>query len=128
MTKLIVGKLKRHKGYRKPEGSIVVDRRTIYGNPFEVGVDGDAAECVAKFERWLNGEGFSTYYTATRHLRFLVGDKLPIRREAILRGITDELPGRFPLMDWCVEWDGEGEPDAPCHAVVLARRVMQLWS
>lgn len=52
--------LRRTKGWRKPEGAIVVARPTKWGNPFRVGASrGDrlppltAAQAVRLFERWL---------------------------------------------------------------------------
>jgi hypothetical protein len=47
--------LSRAKGSRKPPGAMTVDRSTMWGNPFEVGRDGDKAQCVARFERLLAG-------------------------------------------------------------------------
>lgn len=41
--------LSRKKGWRMPPNTIRVTRPGPWGNPFRVGVDGDAAECVAKF-------------------------------------------------------------------------------
>jgi len=34
-------------------GAALVDRTTLYGNPFRVGVDGVRGECVQKFEKWI---------------------------------------------------------------------------
>ena len=33
----------RRKGWRKPEGAVIVDRTSRYGNPYRVGVDAHAA-------------------------------------------------------------------------------------
>lgn len=30
-----------------------IDRQTIWGNPFRIGVDGTRAEVIAKYEEWL---------------------------------------------------------------------------
>jgi hypothetical protein len=35
----------RTKGWRKPEGAVYVGRGTIWGNPYRVGVHGDAQKC-----------------------------------------------------------------------------------
>jgi hypothetical protein len=81
--------LHRTKGWRKPEGAVVVARPSRWGNPFRVGVDGDRAECVAAYRRALErGE-----------LSFTMAD---VRRQ---------LGGR-DLACWCPL----GEP---CHADVL---------
>lgn len=40
---------KRTKGWRMPENTISVGRPSIHGNKYRVGIDGDAAECVALF-------------------------------------------------------------------------------
>jgi hypothetical protein len=41
--------LRRTKGWRMPPNTLKVDRTTRWGNPFIVGVDGDAGECVALY-------------------------------------------------------------------------------
>jgi hypothetical protein len=43
--------LRRTKFWRMPPDTIMVSRPSIWGNPFRVGVDGDAAECVAKYRQ-----------------------------------------------------------------------------
>lgn len=40
---------KRTKGWRMPENTVYVGRGSKYGNPYRIGVDGNAEECVAKF-------------------------------------------------------------------------------
>ncbi len=45
--------LSRRRGWRLPEGAISVARPTRWGNPFRIGVDGDAATCVALFRAWM---------------------------------------------------------------------------
>lgn len=82
-------RLERKKGWRKPEGAVVVARPSGWGNPFRIGVDGDRAECVAQFrDAFLSGR-----------LSFTTAD---VRRE---------LAGR-DLACWC-------PTDGPCHADVL---------
>jgi hypothetical protein len=81
---------KRTKGWRMPERAIYVGRPSPVANPFRVGVDGDAAECVAKFREWIHGtswEAISAYDTA--------------------RGLRG-----WDLCCWC-------RLDQPCHADVL---------
>ncbi len=83
--------LRRTKGWRIPEGTIVVSRPSRWSNPFQIGLDGDRNECVTRFERALrDGE-----------LRVTVAD---VRRE---------LAGH-DLACWC-------PPSDPCHADVLRR-------
>ncbi len=45
--------LRRIKGWRLPPNTVVVARPSRWGNPFKVGVDGSAEECVAKYERHI---------------------------------------------------------------------------
>lgn len=44
---------KRTRGWRKPEGCIDVTRNSQWGNPFVVGKDGTAAECVKKYAEMM---------------------------------------------------------------------------
>lgn len=41
--------LSRKKGWRLPPNTVVVSRPSKWANPYRVGVDGDARECVRKF-------------------------------------------------------------------------------
>ena len=87
--------LRRTKGWRKPDGAVVVARPSRWGNPFRVGVDGDRAQCVAAYRGALEqGE-----------LPFTVAD---IRRE---------LAGH-DLACWC-------PLDEPCHADVLLAALIE---
>lgn len=36
-----------------PDGAVIVDRNTIYGNPYRLGVDGDVAEVTALYVNYL---------------------------------------------------------------------------
>ena len=45
---------KRTKGSKMPQGAIYVGRPSVWGNPFIVGIDGTAEECVRKFEKWFD--------------------------------------------------------------------------
>lgn len=40
---------KRTKGWRMPENTVYVGRGSQWGNPFRVGIDGDAKGCVRKY-------------------------------------------------------------------------------
>lgn len=44
---------KHHHGGRVPPGAVDIMRGTRWGNPFVIGRDGDRAEVVAKYRRWL---------------------------------------------------------------------------
>lgn len=44
---------KRVLGWRMPENTVYVGRGTYWGNMYKVGIDGDAAECVKKYESTL---------------------------------------------------------------------------
>lgn len=98
--------LRRTKGWRKPEGAMVVARPSKWGNPFTVeacidaGITDDEAvartECVAAFRDWLRNEWFWPYGNDKRD-RILAD--LPV------------LSGH-DLACWC-------PLDQPCHADVL---------
>jgi hypothetical protein len=81
--------LSRQRGWRKPEGAVVVARPTRWGNPFALGADLGPTEAVALFRDALE-DGY---------LDISVDD---IRRD--LRG--------HDLACWCTL-------DVPCHADVL---------
>lgn len=49
----------RRRGYRKPEGAVIVARPSQWGNPFKV-VDGDRARAVRLFE--LSAVGFGVFH------------------------------------------------------------------
>jgi len=48
-------RLSRAKGWRLPDGAVVVSRPGPWGNPFVVGVDGDATRCVDLYAYLLCG-------------------------------------------------------------------------
>ncbi len=39
-----------------PAGAVYVGRGSPWGNPFRIGVDGDRATAIRKYERWLRGQ------------------------------------------------------------------------
>lgn len=99
--------LRRTKGWRKPEGAIVVARPSGWGNPFAVGKT-----------KWLHGEDGSVLLVtpkdnaeAVAYFRWYVesGD----RRDKIVA----ELRGH-DLACWCPLEDEQGNR-VPCHADVL---------
>jgi hypothetical protein len=90
--------LSRGRGWRLPPHTIKVDRSTRWGNPFKVGEDGDAAQCVRLFRKLLTDPQFDL---GSNHRLFMFTvDRL----RADLRG--------FNLACWCAL-------DEPCHADVL---------
>ena len=44
---------RRERGWRMPPNSVYVGRGSRWGNPFVIGRDGDRAEVVHKYRRWL---------------------------------------------------------------------------
>jgi hypothetical protein len=91
---------KTHAGLVKPEGVRIVDRTTIFGNPYKVGEPGvpDRATATRLYERDL----------LAGRLRGYTRPNVVISVEIV----QDELRG-FDLACFC-EVDGE-----PCHADVL---------
>ncbi len=94
-------RLSRAKGWRLPEGAVIVDRRTAWGNPFVVGRDGTRAECVDLHRHLLAG-----YLCLTSHA---TAQEQMAARDYVFAHIR-ELIGR-DLACWC----GPG----PCHANTL---------
>lgn len=107
--------LKRTKGWRKPEGAIVVSRPSKWGNPFSVG---DCFQFCADVKHWHvydhSGDALLGYYetkasAATQAVRLF--------RAVLDSGLwsaelaRDDLAGR-DLCCWCAL-------DQPCHADVL---------
>lgn len=87
--------LSRRKGWRMPPNSKSVARPSIYGNPYRIGRDGNAEECVAKFRAsWESG---------------LKGP--PGMHQALMRSMLRKLRGKN-LACYC-------PLDQPCHADVL---------
>jgi hypothetical protein len=92
--------LRRTKGWRKPEGVVVVDRRTRYGNPFTG--DGDRALAVDRFREWI---------TDDRTIVVRGPDGYDWYNHGIFAPKLEHLRGR-DLACWC-------PLDQPCHADVL---------
>jgi hypothetical protein len=100
-------RLSRRKGYRKPEGAVVVARPTRWGNPYRVVRDGwywvarsDSA-IIGTFETQR-----SARYWAVQAYRAWWGE-----RPVSVDEIREQLAGR-DLACWC-------PLDQPCHADVL---------
>lgn len=95
--------LRRTKGWRKPEGAIVVARPSVWGNPYKVGPYLTAADAV-----WLYRHDFD---------HGVLGVDVYYR-------IRDQLAGH-DLACWCPLEDADGNR-VPCHAdqlLELANRV-----
>lgn len=54
-AKAVRVQLSRAKGWKLPPNTVVVSRPTKWGNPFVVGKNGPAAECVLKYKAMLGG-------------------------------------------------------------------------
>lgn len=103
--------LSRRKGWRKPPNTVSVARPSAHGNPFVIGRDGSAEECVAKFRaKW------------TKALASPIALHL-----ALARTLLRKLRGKN-LGCWCrlCPEHADGKPFdvhcdqcAPCHADVL---------
>lgn len=39
-----------------PEGAVLVDRTTTWGNPYHIGRHGTREQVIAKFEAWVRGK------------------------------------------------------------------------
>ncbi|MDN5786518.1 DUF4326 domain-containing protein [Pseudorhodobacter sp.] len=99
--------LRRGKGWRKPEGAVVVSRGPgKFGNPFTIAAAAEASfpdparAAVTAFRDWLNGDPWACPS----------GDTWEVKRQTILQALP-ELRGK-DLCCWCAL-------DQPCHADVL---------
>ena len=75
--------------------AILVDRSTLFGNPFRIGVDGNRVQVVAKHREWVMGEGPDTIHGFSR---------------AKVLTLIPTLKGKN-LKCWCYP--------LPCHASIL---------
>jgi hypothetical protein len=96
-------RLSRAKGWRLPDGAVHVARPTRWGNPFVVGRDGTAADCVMLYGLLVKHRMVCLTCKATDE------DQIAARRH-VLRNLG-QLRGR-DLACWC-------RLDQPCHADVL---------
>ncbi|MDQ0472774.1 DUF4326 domain-containing protein [Labrys wisconsinensis] len=113
-------RLSRRKGWRMPAMTCKVDRSSPLGNPFVVGWDGTAAECVDQYKWVLGGH---VVLTCKATIEAQMGAR---------RNVVASLPGLrgLNLACWCRLCDAHkaGKPFdvdcsdcAPCHADVLGR-------
>jgi len=93
---------RRAKGWRAPEGAIYVGRPGPWGNPFVVGVDGNAARCVELYGRLLEG------YLCLTSKATIEEQRACVKYVALH---LHELVGK-DLMCWC-------RIDRPCHRNIL---------
>jgi hypothetical protein len=111
-------RLSRAKGWRMPAGAMKIDRSTRFGNPFRIGEDGEAADCVALYCGLLkDGVQFGAAASTTDQER---------ARAAALEGM-EHLRGH-DLACWCrlCPRHADGKPAgescrdcSPCHGDVL---------
>lgn len=47
---------KYHHGNKIPPGAVNIMRGSPFGNPFQIGVDGDRDEVIEKYRQWLWGK------------------------------------------------------------------------
>ena len=119
MTAAVVGvprrvQRRRIRGWRKPAGSVIVDRTSRWGNPFAVGrpagplapdpdeIVADRARAVALYQQWYYGPGRAGLRAAARTA--LVGHDLvcpcpvgePCHGEVLLTDVNH--PDRWPAM------------------------------
>ena len=125
--------LRRTKGWRKPEGAIVVSRPSKWGNPFVVGTFKEGKIrywCAAGWQgsrSWLPNIGAARTLTTEWYREWLEHDTLKprcwhhswiakhVRIKAALK--SGELRGH-DLACWCPLEDAAGQR-VPCHADVL---------
>jgi hypothetical protein len=99
--------LSRRKGWRMPPNTVKVDRTTKWGNPFLVGPQGNAAECVWLFGLLLGGYHCLSY-----------GTECGRRQDASFAAFKVEITAKYPtlrgknLACWC-------RIGQPCHADLL---------
>lgn len=106
--KLIRIRRSRARGWIMPDNTIYVGRPTKWGNPFVIGIDGTAQECVKKYADELLP--YRHHGEKSRLYNFFIS-------ESILTEIERELRGKN-LCCWCPLLDVDGMP-YPCHADVL---------
>lgn len=46
--------LRQHRNW-KAEGIVLIDRRTMFGNPFRIGIHGDRDEVIDRYRKWFYG-------------------------------------------------------------------------
>lgn len=104
--------LRRTKGWRKPEGAVVVSRPSKWGNPYKV-VPAHAGGWKVVGNGSVAWSADETPWTKARAAEYAVASFRQITRPNSIRGrdIQIALAGR-DLACWC-------PLDSPCHADVL---------
>ena len=102
--------LRRTKGWRKPDGAIVVTRGTDWGNPFKIGAGLRYYEVLGDSEERRLDPGPVTRELAVALFRAWVVPRFVEQIRADLAG--------HDLACWCTLVDAEGNR-VPCHADVL---------
>ena len=106
-------RLRRTKGWRKPDSAVVVARPSKWGNPYRL-ADGMQHTLV---DQWGNeyscAPGEWRGVAVRRFRQDLVDGRLPYTVD----DVRQQLAGH-DLACWCPLWDDAGNP-APCHADVL---------
>ncbi|PVA66191.1 hypothetical protein DDJ87_08665 [Mycobacteroides abscessus] len=99
---------RRTKGWRKPEGAVIVTRGTDWGNPFRVG---DQFRIEAQGTPFSPGQWYAYGHDITPEIAVLLFRIWVIGRPGLIEQIRVELGGH-DLACWC-------PLDSPCHADVL---------
>ncbi|MDX3637786.1 DUF4326 domain-containing protein [Streptomyces europaeiscabiei] len=118
-TKPVRLQRRRVKGWRKPEGVVIVDRTSQWGNPFTVGTDADdRAHAAALYREWLENNSYEVHPPNSTPEHRQAMDRL--RDWIITHAVA--LRGR-DLVCWC-PLPEPGQPDH-CHAAVLLKLANQ---
>jgi len=109
----------RSKGWRMPPNTVYTGRPNKWGNPFRVGIHGDAQQCVDLYQRYLDGE-ISAEDTEWRNSLYddpdLWGSPY-LGKILIWSGALEDLRGKN-LCCWCPLTDSDSNA-VPCHADLL---------
>lgn len=109
---------RRTKGWRKPEGAVIVTRPSKWGNPYI----GDPATAAARYRVALR-ECLTGVYRPDTDNRLRA--RRPFNHPELLRAaLVDELAGR-DLACYCPPLDADGVP-VPCHVDVLIEFVAEV--
>ena len=107
---------RRHRGWRKPDNCVIVNRPSRFGNPFTIAqaVEAEMGEprsaCAANYAEWLRVGTAGGWYEQTYRIGKQVFDRRRILADLhLLRG--KDLACTCPLPE-------PGQPDH-CHAAVL---------
>jgi hypothetical protein len=92
--------LQRRSGWRMPENTVKVDRSTRWGNPMRIGPGYSAADAVADYVRWIQGESADRFSAVTAMRPSIAEIRLQLANKN--------------LACWCAIGQ-------PCHADVLLR-------